>query len=536
VNVKVALSVAPIEPVNVFFKSFDVDDPTDAAAPLDDDTAAGQKDDNRGTTPAQAGKITGSDGSGVLTLSFDAKEKSFEFQTTMQPGDNFRIVGSGDKAFLADLENDDTTLGPANADKQRIVNTFVSGTSAQKEVQDAGKYCSPVLTVWRFLHVELDSMGVVANNFQEGNITGLDTGDNTTATIVTVSTSPADGSPDLSAGTPGNGRFENGTLRIANTHDITPLTGNGANDFRKTNGLNVCATPLPFVATDNDFFAGSTMSGTVTAISNGSVVLVLNITAHSETPIDWPDFVGGTIQIGGGPDMDITSVDSNKAQVTVSGLLIPYHATDDDVITGDLPQPDVTGMAPIWAAGYVLPIFDTGEDTTDVTFVLNSPDADQKAHINSGKGTSKSVNEYWVVSVLNAYQTATTPTAKESGDNDPDSEGTDRAVSHLDIHGVIFGLESIRDWIATPLPLGGNGLDPAVAGRQKRLQEILNHEIGHQFSQVHPDGAVTAADPLGGVEAPSCCPPDSPASGTRGASTFTRTGLMRIRSTLHPGF
>jgi hypothetical protein len=78
-------------------------------------------------------------------------------------------------------------------------------------------------------------------------------------------------------------------------------------------------------------------------------------------------------------------------------------------------------------------------------------------------------------------------------------------------------------------------VDPAVAGRQNRLQEILNHEIGHQFNQVHPDGAVTAADPLGGVEAPSCCPPDSPVSGTRGASTFTRTGLMRIRSTLHPG-
>jgi hypothetical protein len=332
------------------------------------------------------------------------------------------------------------------------------------------------------------------------------------------------------------GRFENGTLRIANTHNLVIAT-NTQTEFRG-NPLNVCATPLPFSARDNDILDlfASTMSGTVTAIGGGARTLTLNITANSETPIDWPDFVGGTIQIGGGTAMAITGVNSNLNQVTVSTLRIPFRATDDDAISGDVPQPDTSGIVQIYKPAYVRPLFDLGKDSPSVAFVLNSPDADQQAHINSGKGAALSTAAFWAISVLNAYQTSTVPDANQSGDNDPAEEGTDRGVSWRPINGVIMTTESIRDWIATPAARGGgNGVDPAGGGRQSRYQEILNHEIGHQFGLEHGDGAVTADDPQGGVMAPSCCPPDSPANGTRGASTFSQVSLDKIRFVKKPG-
>jgi hypothetical protein len=155
VDVKVTLTVAPIEPVKFYFRSFDVDDPTSAAAPLDDET---KDEDNRGTVPAREGAFPGAVG-GVKEVTFDGKEKTFEFQVTMQPGDNFRIVGNGDRKFLLDLANPDSTLGADNADKQRIINKNITGTAAEKEIRDVSHYASDrVLTVWRFLHVERDHM------------------------------------------------------------------------------------------------------------------------------------------------------------------------------------------------------------------------------------------------------------------------------------------------------------------------------------------------------------------------------------------
>jgi hypothetical protein len=68
-----------------------------------------------------------------------------------------------------------------------------------------------------------------------------------------------------------------------------------------------------------------------------------------------------------------------------------------------------------------------------------------------------------------------------------------------------------------------------------RLYEIVNHEI--DTCSVYSTRTVgpTPADPPGGVMAASCCPPDDPTRGTRGASTFTQGSLAKIRDQLHPG-
>gem|GEM_PF-5763416 len=163
VDVKVTLTVAPIEPVKIYFESFDVDDPTSATRPVDGAAFDEQAlEDNRGTTPARAGQFTGEVG-GLKEQEFDEKVETFEFQVTLQPGDNFRLAGNGDKDFLPELENDDflqhtgADAAARNANKQRIVNKHIAGTPADKEIRQPDHYASPVLTVWRFLNLERDS-------------------------------------------------------------------------------------------------------------------------------------------------------------------------------------------------------------------------------------------------------------------------------------------------------------------------------------------------------------------------------------------
>ncbi len=86
-----------------------------------------------------------------------------------QPGDNYRVAAAGEKAFLLELENNDEkqNLGAntkqRNGNKQRIVTTSMihpnnPASVAQAEIRKAGNYASDVLTTWRLVHVEVDSM------------------------------------------------------------------------------------------------------------------------------------------------------------------------------------------------------------------------------------------------------------------------------------------------------------------------------------------------------------------------------------------
>ena len=161
VDVEVGLFVAPPSEIRLYLKSFDVDDPTASTNAVGNEASA----DNRGMSPAQAGRFTGETG-GVLELTFpeNVKTTNCEFQTMMQPGDNFRVMVNGDRDFLATLANSDSAQNVGgsdaekNANKQRIVCTNITGTIAEKEIRRADHYASDVLTVWRFLHVEVDSM------------------------------------------------------------------------------------------------------------------------------------------------------------------------------------------------------------------------------------------------------------------------------------------------------------------------------------------------------------------------------------------
>ncbi|MBI4384232.1 MAG: hypothetical protein HY579_09395 [Nitrospinae bacterium] len=217
VDVKTTLTVKPIEPVKIYFDSFDVDDPTSDRAPVDDESA---EEDNRGTSPARSGRLTGETG-GILEKTFAEKEETFEFQVTLQPGDNFRIVGNGDRDFLADLENKESApAGASNEDKLRVVNRHVAGPPADREIREAGHYAGNILTVWRFVHVESDHMANVSGNSVTGTVQSV------------ARNHPAAGRSlvRLDQNLPVLGslnRFEGGSIEIAGT--AYPVISNAAN-------------------------------------------------------------------------------------------------------------------------------------------------------------------------------------------------------------------------------------------------------------------------------------------------------------------
>ncbi|MEE8209783.1 MAG: hypothetical protein V3R38_03435, partial [bacterium] len=200
-----------------------------------------------------------------------------------------------------------------------------------------------------------------------------------------------------------------------------------------------------------------------------------------------------------------------------------YTLTDDDVTPAEIPEPARAYMVNAYGRAYILPVEDTGQDTSNVAFDLNTGPGEQRNQIRAGKGSPASTNDYWTVTIQGGFQ------LEETEDNDPDSEGTYRAVAWSGT-GTFIAQECIRDWTATSAALdGGGGVDPATAGQAPRVEEIVTHEVGHLLGLRHDHGRISPQDPDGGVMRPSCCP-----ANTRMSSHFTKYSVQRLRSNRKP--
>lgn len=127
-RIRVRASLAsPTPGVTVYFRLFDVDDASSDGA-VDPNGAAGG--DNRGSSgQLAASAVTDQNGEAELVFSVSA-----------QPGDNYRVGASLDQPELTALGQDSVPAGDAQVD------SLMQGC------------LSPLLTVWRRLWVELDSM------------------------------------------------------------------------------------------------------------------------------------------------------------------------------------------------------------------------------------------------------------------------------------------------------------------------------------------------------------------------------------------
>jgi hypothetical protein len=198
----------------IYFKSFDLDDPSTDAAPVDSNGSV--VNDNRGGigTSQQYGILSSVGGNGTtnsVSAITDANGiASVDLTVTMQPGDNFMVAASHDSSYLNGLSGNGITLKDSGG------NTVGAATVKAKS--------SPMLTVWRRMHVEVDSMGNVAGN----NVTGV---------IQDVVVDPTTNTTDLLVNqTLEESRFENGSIIaagvryavVSNTVDIVTIAGTSA--------------------------------------------------------------------------------------------------------------------------------------------------------------------------------------------------------------------------------------------------------------------------------------------------------------------
>jgi len=148
----------PVQGVRVFLKAFDPDDPSANNDVVDNNLTGGDNRDDNHHDTAELGvtQIT-TGGTGQALTSF---------RVAHQPGDNHRVAATIKQ----------TTQGVPTLDMLNDNNVPPSNTQnppTQDQVQLFIGNLSPLLTVWRTLHVEIDSMGAVAANSIAGTILGV---------------------------------------------------------------------------------------------------------------------------------------------------------------------------------------------------------------------------------------------------------------------------------------------------------------------------------------------------------------------------
>ncbi len=230
VRLRAALS-APLQGVLIYFKAFDVDDPS---TNIVIDPNGDRGGDNNGTLAFNSSMETSrnTDSNGVAVV---------DLEVTMQPGDNFRVGASVAKTDLDQLTDDTVPAG----------NSAPTNTPAK---------FTDMLTVWRRLWIERDSMTMVTNNFVSARVVGVTTnmssGAGTFDRVQLDVTLPDD--EDV---------FEGGTLTIAALSKTLVIYGNSDNPlFADTVSVpagSFSAADVAFIATnhpsavlhddDNDF-------------------------------------------------------------------------------------------------------------------------------------------------------------------------------------------------------------------------------------------------------------------------------------------
>lgn len=401
----------------IYFKSYDVDDPSNDPI-IDPNGAAGN--DNRGTPKAgtlskdlspNAPTSMCPDANGNCWAQTNNNgDATVEFTVTMNPGDNFMIAASTDPTkFTADANG--TPLSTADAK------------------------IAPMLTVWRRLHMEADSMGPVKGNQITGMFMVADINVDQQAKTTYFKFANMNLEPD---------RFVGGRLEV-----------------------NKKAGSIKVSTADEIVVSGTIGSG----IKKGAMVSIVLV--------DDDDFnLNNKTLIG---DEGEKLVDLQPGQKFSD---LPYF-----VIMKDSPKPTENAFAD----AYIQPEYDWAAtknyNTAGVTFAVNvseigSAIADQ---LKAGKTSlaSEATNDFWIAYVQIGYQ------GDARSDDDPDG---DQNISNIPLAlGITPAITSGGDAVVTTpnaVPSGGNSsllylevmrerTDPQQGKNPQRT--VAPHEVGHQF-------------------------------------------------------
>lgn len=242
VNVEASITPPPLTTREIFFQSYDVDDPhafvagQPAGQQIDpNDTATSKRGlDNFGQSPGQRGRFLLAGTNYCISSNTNPGGKAtVAFQVTMQPGDNFRIGAALTGPELDSITDDSVT--PDN-----------------KPVKGFNGALTDMLTVWRRLWVERDAMTGANVNLRAVPIAG-------------VRTAPYPGRTTplhwlkINADVP-NHEFEGGSLNIPALGKTLPIATN-TNEFGGGQELVVRTTDL--TATELATLAAGGVLGTI---------------------------------------------------------------------------------------------------------------------------------------------------------------------------------------------------------------------------------------------------------------------------------
>lgn len=438
------LSLSDATTVRVHFRSFDADDPMPYLPDADGDVDAVVAD-NRGTPR-----------DGTLAETFvdvpaGGTTASTELRVSHQPGDNYRVAASTAETWLQGLH----ALQP----------------SATGELSETGAGISPLLTVWRTLHLEIDSMpsapleaDAPERNFITGQVVaippraggGLPTRIFVEPDVTDPPLGLADGSGDLSNGG-GAGRFQFGWL----------------------SGMQVQGNGTDFVDSDAGFEIPYALTNAAGTASISGHVFGWDRATRKFT-IDLPTrpgiFDGGTMEVWGSTWMVATSGLGNVE--VVADVAWPLALVDDDAAETPfyptslyLSCSDSAGCN-IFAQAYIRPAWDlVGTVTPPFKRNVRNLIADVAAQLAAGREFPTHAS-FWRAYLQGAFQ------SDVLRDMDPNMEGSYLGLTggYDDQRGSLLFAESIADFQFCP--------------RADQMDHTLVHELGHQFGLFDRTGGV----------------------------------------------
>lgn len=475
--------------VMIYFRNFDLDDPSANAAPIDAEPTLNAGDDNNGnvdgTTNTRAGQLSSKNSrdcrgfSKGLACPTDATGiATVDFTVTRQPGDNFTVAASANETYVTNL-----TLAADGINLKDTSNTPTPATipapGSNACATSSVRACrADMLTVWRRLHIEVDSMGYVSSNSVTGTIAiGIRSSNISPLTL------------PLSINTLEPNRFENGRLVI------------GTTSYKLINS-DINATPPVDANTNNS----------VTIINPGNFTVRFgdSFTLYDDDDFDDGDGAnldGDTLPF---PGEDVTRPDTTMMQSND----IPCSATLDTFCNSFTPA-------------YIKPYYNLSGSNEDIPFSLNTPETDRtNIYNNYFNNQVNARDDFWAVYLLGVYQ----PDVSE--DSDPD-EGEA-------LYGQTDSLQGIGAFVYEELsrPTEYEDLDnpvirppgiPLWRNRPIANKYTATHEIGHLLNGDHDD-----CDGIG------MCNTSTNDSGLMAGSSFrirkifTNTTLSKMRKVIRP--
>ncbi len=510
-------------------------------APIDtnDTPTASLGDDNNGnvdgTAATKAGLLsipdnapftcqpyTKSGVSGVSCTSDANGDVTVDFTVTMQPGDNFTVAASQDLDYLVNLMP--TSDGINLRDPNSIQIPAAKNGSNDCLVTTVNACRTDMLTVWRRLHIEVDSMDRAHENYVRGENSqaiSLNPGQTVTRTVSNtdlevnrfekgrIEFAAITSVLDVISNTASSVTVKNSTasnIVLANNVDFELLSANGGNSAigtiptgqtiapNQTVVLNISGTPLTVDFSSGSMFITpvlqslSVISNTASSVSlknNGTgAITVANGTHFRLYDDDDYNDDNGTVKQG----------DETESIVQFSNSFRHLQSTDGDY--PDLTPQNVLGVAYIrpdrsWAAQF----------DGNLPFDLNVSDAESNANspsslINANRGSKNSErDDFWIAYVILAYQPGN-PSDLDPTLSEPSEVGVAPAIA-CDCYqssncprplsactafptggpaSLVF-LETSQDlrklWLDPPLPFMPKVFNEA--------ETTVPHELGHQL-------------------------------------------------------